>query len=97
LIKQAIPLSLGDNYKGYRIVGTTHDLPALYEAEVAEGRLWSKVFEVTIGAAVAEEHGLKLGDKFKSSHGFVVDDNLVHGGRRKFCGVWHLCAFRVSS
>jgi putative ABC transport system permease protein len=84
LIKQAIPLSLGDNYKGYRIVGTTHDLPALYEAEVAEGRLWSKVFEVTIGAAVAEEHGLKLGDKFKSSHGFVVDDNLVHGDAESF-------------
>lgn len=30
LIKKAIPLSLGDNYKSYRIVGSNHDIVELY-------------------------------------------------------------------
>lgn len=75
LIKKAIPLSLGDNYKAYRIVGTNHDLLELYGAKLREGALWVKDFEVTIGKSVADEAGLKLGDKFVSSHGFNEDDH----------------------
>ena len=30
------------------------------------------------GAAAAEEMGLELGDEFQSSHGLIIDDNLVH-------------------
>lgn len=75
LIKKAIPLSLGDNYKTYRIVGTNHDFPALYAAKVKEGMLWKNDFEVTIGKTVADETGLQLGDKFVSSHGFNEDDH----------------------
>lgn len=75
LIKKAIPLSLGDNFKTYRIVGTNHDFPELYSAKLNEGKLWAKDFEVTIGKSVAEETGLKLGDKFVSSHGFNADDH----------------------
>lgn len=75
LIKKAIPLSLGDNYKAYRIVGTNHDLLELYGAKLKEGSLWQKDFEVTIGKNVADEAGLKLGDKFVSSHGFNEDDH----------------------
>lgn len=78
LIKKAIPLSLGDNYKSYRIVGTNHDLVALYGGAVAQGDLWSKDFEVTIGKAVADDTGLKIGDKFFSSHGFEDDEDLAH-------------------
>ena len=84
LIKTAIPLSLGDSHKGYRIVGTTHDIVDLYKAEIGEGRLWQQNFEATIGAAVAADLGLKLGDKFSSSHGFVLDDNLVHEDAQSF-------------
>lgn len=75
LIKKAIPLSLGDNYKTYRIVGTNHDFPELYSAKISEGTWWQKDFEVTIGRTVAEETGLKLGDTFVSSHGFNEDDH----------------------
>lgn len=75
LIKKAIPLSLGDNYKSYRIVGTNHDLAEMYGAKIKEGALWNKDFEVTIGKAVADDTGLKLGDKFVSSHGFNEDDH----------------------
>ena len=78
LIESSVPLSLGDSHKGYRIVGTTHGLLEYYEATIGEGKLWEKNMEVTVGALVAKELGMKLGDTFKSSHGFVMDDNLIH-------------------
>jgi putative ABC transport system permease protein len=71
LIQQAVPLSLGDSYRGYRIVGTTYDILQLYNASIAEGKLWANPMEVTIGAAVADAQHLHVGDKFKSSHGLV--------------------------
>ena len=79
LIETAIPLSLGDSHQGYRIVGTTHGLVDLYNAEAASGPLWQKTMEVTLGANVAKELNLTVGDEFFSSHGFIIDDNLVHG------------------
>lgn len=78
LIDQAVPLSVGDSHKGYRIIGTTHLLTEFYNAEIGEGKLWENVMEVTIGAGVAQDLGMKIGDTFKSSHGLVMDDNLVH-------------------
>lgn len=69
LIKKSVPLSLGDSYKTYRIVGTLHDFLGLYNAELAEGVLWNAPLEVTIGATVAERTGLKIGTKFNSNHG----------------------------
>jgi putative ABC transport system permease protein len=84
LIEIAILLSLGDSYKGYRIVGTTYQILDLYETDVAEGRRWEREFEVVIGAGVAADLNLKLNDAFHSSHGFVLDDNLVHDDGEKF-------------
>lgn len=78
LIKRAIPLSLGDNYKGFRIVGTTPGFLNLYEHSWREGRIWQNDFEVVIGAAVAAKTGLVLGSSFYSAHGFVDDEDLVH-------------------
>lgn len=83
-IETAVPLSLGDSYKSYRIVGTDLNFPKLYNAALREGRLWENIFEVCVGAAAAERLGLKLGDAFHSSHGFVLDDNLVHSDAEKF-------------
>ncbi|HOX84213.1 MAG TPA: ABC transporter permease, partial [Chryseolinea sp.] len=71
LVKKAIPLALGDSYKTYRIVGTSREYADLYKAELAQGDWWSEVFDVTIGASVAELSGLKIGDKFASAHGLV--------------------------
>ena len=71
LIRLAVPLSLGDSYRGYRITGTTWDILRLYGAKLAEGKLWEKPMEVTIGAAVAKKLHLHIGDSFKSSHGLV--------------------------
>ncbi|MFT5833987.1 MAG: putative ABC transport system permease protein [Cognaticolwellia sp.] len=68
-IKQAIPISAGDSHKGHRIIGTTHAYPTLYKGKLAEGKLWSKKFEVTIGSVVAERLEMKIGDTFFSAHG----------------------------
>jgi len=78
VVKKAIPLSLGDTYRNYRIVGTNYDLLDLYKASLGEGALWKKDFEVTIGKQVADVTGLKIGDTFLSSHGLQADDDLTH-------------------
>jgi len=46
LVDLGIPLSYGDTYNGFRIVGTTHQYPELYEAKLKEGELWSRSLEV---------------------------------------------------
>lgn len=76
LIKKAIPLSLGDNYKSYRIVGTNYDFMSLYDGQLSSGKLWENDLEVVIGSTVAAETGLKLGDTFESSHGLISDDHV---------------------
>ncbi len=78
LIKAAVPLSLGDSYKSYRIVGSTDSIFSFYHAEIEQGSIHQKNFEVTIGKVVAEDTGLKVGDNFKSAHGFNDDEDLVH-------------------
>ncbi len=85
LIKMAIPLSLGDSYKGYRVVGTTYELPdSLYNGILAVGTLWKNDMDVTIGAAVAEDLNLKMGDTFFSSHGLMDDDMHIHDEGQHF-------------
>ncbi len=80
LIDYGIPLSYGDSYNGFRIVGTDERYPENYAMKLAEGSLWAKSMEVTIGAAVAQKTGLKLGDKFQGSHG-LSDGGHVHAGQ----------------
>jgi len=84
LIEQAIPLSMGDSHQGYRIIGSTYDLVDLYEGKIGTGKLWANDMETTIGATVADKLGLKLGDGFYSSHGLIIDDNLVHDDAPQF-------------
>ena len=76
-VAEAIPLAYGDNFQRYRIVGTEPSYIEHYGAELAEGRLWETPFEVVVGARVAREAGLKLGDTFFSSHG-LLDETDVH-------------------
>jgi len=64
-----IPLSLGDNLGGYRIVGTTPDYVALYGAELAQGTLWNAPMQAVLGAQVAASSGLGLGQSFVGVHG----------------------------
>lgn len=70
LVKQYIPIALGDNFRGFRIVGTTRDYADLYNAELSEGSWFTDVPEVVAGARVADLTGLQIGDEFSGVHGF---------------------------
>lgn len=69
LIAQAIPLSLGDSYKSYRIIGTTADYAELYQAKLAEGDWFGQDMQAVVGASAAKNEGIKPGDKLASAHG----------------------------
>ena len=68
-VRKAIPLALGDSFRGFRIVGTTSAYVAHYGASVAEGRLWEKPMEAVLGADVAARAGLRTGGSLVGSHG----------------------------
>jgi len=70
-VASAIPLSLGDSYRGFRIVGTTTSYAGLYGAELAEGRFWAKSMEAVVGSAAATVAGLDVGSGFAGVHGFA--------------------------
>lgn len=69
LVESAIPLSLGDSYQGYRIIGTTPAYLDKYQVKPASGKVFSKSMEVVIGATVAKRTGLRIGDTFAGTHG----------------------------
>ena len=76
MVKKVVPLALGDNYAGFRIVGTDTGYVSLYGLELAAGRFWMKPFEIVIGADVARAQGLKAGDRIYGSHGLTSDEDL---------------------
>jgi putative ABC transport system permease protein len=85
-VKAAIPLAVGDNYRGYRIVGTGENL--FTQVEYARGRRYAvqpggRVFagaahEALVGSFVAERLGLRVGDTFQPFHGLVFDPSHQH-------------------
>lgn len=72
MIKQAIPVAMGDNIQGFRIVGTDAQYPAHYGATLAEGHMFNNTLEATLGSEVAAATGFKIGSTFKGSHGLVA-------------------------
>lgn len=70
-VAQLIPLSLGDSFRGFRIVGTTPAYIAHYEATLAQGTLWAAPMQAVLGAQVAAGAGLKTGDRFAGAHGLA--------------------------
>ncbi len=78
MIKRAIPMALGDGFRGFRIVGTDSSYLDLYGAELAEGRLWDAPLEVVLGAVSAAQTGLRLGDRFVGEHGLGEAGGSVH-------------------
>lgn len=77
-IQTAIPVSYGDNYKGYRILGTEVRYLEVYDAQLTDGKHYEKPFEVVAGSTVAQKLGLKVGDNFISSHGLASSDGEAH-------------------
>ena len=71
LIKAAIPLSLGDSYDKFRIVGTTRAYADLYNSELESGKWFEHEMDAVVGANVASIAGLKISSEFSSSHGLT--------------------------
>ena len=68
-VAKVIPISLGDSFRGFRIVGTSPDYIKHYNAQLASGALWAKPMQAVMGSQVARQTGLKVGDTFAGSHG----------------------------
>jgi putative ABC transport system permease protein len=73
-----IPLSLGDSFRGFRIVGTTVDYVTHYEARLAQGAMFKAPLEAVIGAEIATNTGLATGNSFIGSHGLGAEGH-AHG------------------
>lgn len=86
-VKKAIPLAYGDNYVGFKIVGTTPDYIEKYQAKIAEGKVFEHNFEVVVGADVAEKLNLKLGDTFKGTHGSAAEGEVHEHGEYSIVGI----------
>ena len=87
-VKNVIPLSMGDNYHGFRIVGTSAKYPEHFQAKVSSGKLFQESMEVTLGSKVAAESGLKMGDTFESAHGLDAGGDK-HGDKKyKVTGIF---------
>jgi len=65
-VRQAIPLAMGDHYRGHRVVGTTVDYITLYHGRITEGAMFEGNFQTVAGAMT----GLRPGDRFIAEHGF---------------------------
>ena len=86
-VETAIPLAFGDNYRGFRIVGTTEDYLKKYGAKIQQGKIFNKNFEVVVGSAVAEKMQLKIGDTFYGSHGDSEEGEVHKDHAYKVVGI----------
>ncbi|WP_122032929.1 ABC transporter permease [Aliivibrio sp. EL58] len=86
-VKWSIPISLGDSHKGFRVMGTNQDYFRFYQygkkqpLTFKEGKPFSHLFDVVLGADVANKLNYQLGDKLVIAHGisdqsFTRHDNL---------------------
>ena len=84
IVAQAIPLSLGDSFAGFRIVGTTPDYPAHYRATLAQGALWRAPMQAVLGADVARAMSSGAGGEGGGPHGGAGEGASLIG--RSFVG-----------
>ncbi len=81
----AVPIALGDNYLGYRIVGTATNLFTEVEYlpgrryRVAAGRAFDPgLREAVVGSFAAQRLGLRVGARFQPYHGLLFDPANQH-------------------
>ncbi|MBW8456129.1 ABC transporter permease [Pseudomonas sp. JI-2] len=81
----AIPISLGDSHRGYRVMGTSNAYFEHYRygrkqpLQLAEGRAFeSDPFEVVLGAEVASALGYRLDDSIVLAHGIARVSLVQH-------------------
>ena len=83
-VKWAIPLSLGDSHRGYRVLGTDTGYFEHYRygrgqpLQLAQGKPFADLFEVVLGAEVAEALKYKLGEQIVLAHGVATVSLTQH-------------------
>lgn len=84
-VKRAVPFAVGDNYRGFRLAGTTagyfddppEDAPP-WKLEPG-GRFFDVVRrEAVVGSFAARKTGLKVGSTFNPYHGLIYDESKRH-------------------
>ena len=86
-VKWAIPISLGDSHKGYRVLGTSTDYFQYFSYGkqrrliFTHGSAFNPVFDVVLGAEVAKKLGYNLGDKLILAHGIAATSFSMHDDR----------------
>ncbi len=91
----AVPYAVGDNYRGFRVVGTTPEMFTAFEYrkdrlfEVrAGGRLFDAARrEAVVGSEAARRTGLREGSLFSPYHGLVFDEAKRHAEEYVVAGV----------
>lgn len=74
-VKWAVPLSLGDSWRGYRVVGTSdgyfehYRYGAGHALAFADGRPFDDLYDAVSGAEVARAQKVGLGDEIVLAHG----------------------------
>lgn len=94
-VELAIPYAVGDNYEGYRVVGTTPELFTKFEysagrklAVAPGGRVFTLQEKgAVVGSFVAQKTGLKLGDTFEPYHGLSGDSTKAHDDEYTVVGI----------
>lgn len=80
----AVPLSLGDSHRGFRVLGTTPDYFKHYRYRQTRGLVFAggapfaDLFDAVIGADVASALGYKVGDPIVVSHGLGAVSFVAH-------------------
>jgi putative ABC transport system permease protein len=84
-VKWAIPISLGDSHRGYRVMGTStayfehYRYARTQQLQLSSGRAFANdPFEVVLGAEVAQALAYKLGDELVLAHGVAAISLLKH-------------------
>ncbi|MGZ3809802.1 MAG: ABC transporter permease, partial [Bacteriovorax sp.] len=84
LVEWTIPISLGDTYRGYRVVATDENFFAHYrfrgdkKIELSSGAIPKDTFDVVLGSEVAKKFQLKINDPIVLSHGVSSAAILSH-------------------
>ncbi|MEZ5829509.1 MAG: ABC transporter permease, partial [Hyphomicrobiales bacterium] len=83
----SVPLTLGDSYHGFRVLGTNADYFKHYKYRgrrslaFASGGQFDDLFDAVLGADVAAKLGHKVGDKIVVSHGLGVISQGEHADK----------------
>ncbi|MBE7220832.1 MAG: ABC transporter permease, partial [Caulobacteraceae bacterium] len=71
MVRRVVPVSLGDNVGGFRIVGTSTEYPAIYGGRLAQGALWTQPMQAVIGSEAERALHYRIGQSFVGDHGLA--------------------------